>query len=186
MQRMSDNGGSNILVLHDIMPLSCPVLFPTDFYPRTAKNHASWFDNIVVNSDAVVAISKSVAEDFLGYVACEEKADQFQSAIGLEPFGRGFRNRSRPKRFPRKQHRSAPGQPHFFLSVRSLEPRKGVRIAIEAMDLLWEEGIDVGYLIAGACRYCARALVARIFSHPEYGRRLFWLDDVSNADLCHL
>lgn len=113
MQRMSDKGGSNILVLHDIMPLSCPVLFPTDFYPRTAKNHASWFDNIVVNSDAVVAISKSVAEDFLGYVACEEKADQFQSAIGLEPFGRGFRNRSRPNAFRANSIGLRPANPIF-------------------------------------------------------------------------
>ena len=30
------------------------------------------------------------------------------------------------------------------------------------------------------------ALKQRIFSHPEYGRRLFWLSNASDADLRHL
>ncbi len=185
MQRVSDKGGSNILLLHDIMPLSCPVLFPTDFYPRAAKKHVNWFDNVVVNSDAVVATSKTVAENFLGYLAKNKRPINSNLRLGWSHLGADFETAANQSLSARAASICANATP-FFLSVGSLEPRKGMRIAIEAMDLLWEEGVDVAYVIAGAYRYCARALVARIVSHPEYGRRLFWLDDVSNTDLCYL
>jgi glycosyltransferase involved in cell wall biosynthesis len=185
MQRVSDKGGYNVLVLHDMMPLSCPVLFPTDFYPRTAKQQANWFDNIVVNSDAVVTVSKCVAGDFLAYLAANKKPINANLRLGWSHLGADFETAANQPLSARAASICANATP-FFLSVGSLEPRKGVRIVLEAMDRLWEEGIDVAYVIAGAYRYCARALVAHIVSHPEYGRRLFWLDDVSNADLCHL
>jgi glycosyltransferase involved in cell wall biosynthesis len=132
-----------------------------------------------------VAISKTVAEKFLHYVAANKKQINPNLRLGWSHLGADFQFGT--DRSPSARAASiCGGSTPFFLSVGSLEPRKGLRIALEAMDLLWEKGVDVAYVIAGAYRSCARALVARIVSHPEYGRRLFWLDDVSNADLCHL
>ena len=74
----------------------------------------------------------------------------------------------------------------LLLSVSTLEPRKGYPIALDAFDKLWREGVDVRYVIVGREGWMVSALKQRIFSHPEYRRRLFWLSNASDADLRHL
>ena len=41
-----------------------------------------WFDEIVLNSDALVAVSKSAAEEFLAYVAANEKVVNPKMQVG--------------------------------------------------------------------------------------------------------
>jgi alpha-1,2-rhamnosyltransferase len=72
------------------------------------------------------------------------------------------------------------------MSVGTLEPRKAYPIALDAFERLWSEGCETRYVIVGRPGWNTRALQRRIRQHSEYGRRLFWLDNASDADLSHL
>ena len=79
------------------------------------------------------------------------------------------------------------GGPPFFLSVSTLEPKKGYTVALDAMENLWERGVDARYVIVGRYGWNTHGrLEHRIRSHPEFNKRLFWLGQISAADLRHL
>lgn len=177
---VSRSGGSNIIVLNDILPLTYPGIF--DRLP--ASNFANWMEKVVPNVDAVVAISRTVAKEFLDYITRNTSARR-DLQVGWNHLGADFEVEpgvSVSKRVADICDAATP----FFLSVSTLEPRKGFRIAIEAMDRLWAGGADVRYVIPGRYGWGTEALVERIRSHPEYNRRLFWLEGVTAVDLREL
>ncbi len=181
MERTSRRGGSNIVILHDIHPL----LYPGLFHPDNVRNCLSWFDAIVLNSDALVAVSKSAAEEFLAYVVANEKTVNPKMLVGWQHLGADFEIEIDEAPSPQIMHLCAGGAP-FFLSVSTLEPKKGYTIALDAMEHLWERGVDARYIIVGRYGWNTHALERRIRSHPEFNKRLFWLGQVSDADLQHL
>jgi alpha-1,2-rhamnosyltransferase len=148
------------------------------------RNYEVWFDRIVLASDAVVGISKSVADEFCAFVRSRERAPSRQR-VGWFHLGADFQA---PANKPpsRKAAAIRASGPPYFLSVGTIEPRKGYAVALAAFDKLWSVGVDARYVIVGRCGWHVRALQRRIVEHPQYGRRLFWLDDATDADLEHL
>jgi glycosyltransferase involved in cell wall biosynthesis len=177
---VSRSGGSNIVVLHDILPL----IYPRIFEELPASNFANWMEKVVPNVDAVVAVSKTVAEEFLDYID-RNKSARPDLQVGWNHLGADFEVESGESVSKRVAEICDDAIP-FFLTVSTLETRKGFRIAIDAMDQLWADGANVRYVIPGRYGWGAEALVERIRSHPEYNRRLFWLEGVTAVDLREL
>jgi glycosyltransferase involved in cell wall biosynthesis len=67
--------------------------------------------------------------------------------------------------------------------VGTLEPRKGHRQAIAAMERLWTDGVDASLVIIGQQGWNMDDLAKRIQEHPEHDERLFWLQGVSDEML---
>lgn len=65
--------------------------------------------------------------------------------------------------------------------VGTIEPRKGHRQVLDAMELLWAEGIRARLTILGRHGWMMEDFVARVRAHPEFGRRLV-LDDTATDD----
>ena len=70
-----------------------------------------------------------------------------------------------------------------FLTVGTLEPRKGHLQTLAAFELLWAQQIDVNLVIVGKKGWMVDALAERINNHVELGKRLFWLDGISDEYL---
>src|SRR5208282_3512109 len=79
-----------------------------------------------------------------------------------------------------------------FLMVGTIEPRKGHLHVLDAFDQLWNQGLDINLIIAGAegwrglpqnMRRTIPQILARLRSHPERGRRLFWVKGPSDEYL---
>lgn len=68
MERVSQKNGSNVVCLYDLIPL----VFPKAFAPGSVRAFEIWFEKIVLPADAVVGISKSVAEEFYACVQGRE------------------------------------------------------------------------------------------------------------------
>ena len=77
-----------------------------------------------------------------------------------------------------------------FLMVGTIEPRKGHLQTLDAFEQLWREGEQVNLVIVGnegwkplpnAERRTIPKIVARLASHPELGKRLFWLKGIDDA-----
>lgn len=176
MEEISRRGGKNVICVHDLLPLDFPVFFDRDH----VRLFANWFERMVVPSDAVVAVSKSVADHFCEYVQARGLA--WNKPVGWVHLGCDFHAPSNTRTSTEALAICADKTP-FFLSVGTLDPRKGYPIALAAFERLWNLGVNVRYVITGTKGSQTNALAHRILNHPEYGRRLFWLEQASDADL---
>jgi glycosyltransferase involved in cell wall biosynthesis len=70
--------------------------------------------------------------------------------------------------------------------VGTVEPRKGQRQALDAMELLWKKGVDANLVIVGKQGWMVDELAERLAAHPEKDCRLFWLPGVSDEMLLEL
>ncbi len=85
---------------------------------------------------------------------------------------------------PTKRARAIGEAPRpFFLSVGTLAPNKGQALSLVAFEHLWAAGVDVAFVIVGRGGWATLALQRRLRGHAEWGRRLFWFDDASDAEL---
>ena len=73
-----------------------------------------------------------------------------------------------------------------FLTVGTLEPRKGHRQTLAAFELLWAQQIDVNLVFVGKKGWMVDDLATLIDGHTEIGKRLFWLDGISDEYLGHI
>ena len=177
MRVVAERGALSVVVMYDLIP----VLYPSAF-ADVSHAFADWLDTLAVRADAVVAISKSTADDFIEYAGARWRADQ---KIGWWRLGADFKIASRHSVSSKLRAICADPLP-FFLSVGTIEPRKGYPIALAAFQRLWDDGVDARYVIVGGSGWNTRALQSRIVEHPEFDRRLFWLENVHDADLREL
>lgn len=78
------------------------------------------------------------------------------------------------------------GNAPSFLMVGTLVPRKGQSEALEAFDDLWRQGLAVNLVLIGTAGLSAGDLSTRIRTHPEFGQRLFWLEEARDELLDRL
>lgn len=171
------SGGVVVACLYDLFPL----LYPTLYTRGLVANFQVWTDQVLLQCDAIVAISHSVAESFAAYVKSIERRPRAGMRLGWWRLGADFVAESDKPVNPRVAQ-LAGGAP-FFLSVGTLEMRKGYPVALEAFERLWAEGIDASYVIVGRPGWNAAAFEGRLRGHAQMGRRLHWLSDADDADL---
>lgn len=183
MDHVARRGGSNILVLHDIHPL----LYPGLFHPENVQSFSRWFDEVAIASDALVAVSRSSAEEFLHHAIANDKSVNPEMRIGWNHPGADVDAEAEGEGAASEAAAAVcAGATPFFLSVGTLEPKKGYSIALDGFERAWADGVAARYVIVGRRGWNTRALERRILSHVEFGRRLFWFDAADGADLAHL
>lgn len=180
VQDLADAGGQLITVLYDLIPL----IHPLSVAPYMTEEFREWFERFALKSDRVICVSKSGAMDFIAYVTRSDLPTNPYLHIGWWRLGADFDDEDDFPISAAAKSVTANERP-YFLSVGTIEPRKGYPIALDAFERLWLRGVDVGYVIVGRAGWQSKALEHRIKSHWEYGRRLLWLDRASDADLRH-
>lgn len=174
-------GGEIVSCVFDLIP----ELYPHACHEVTVPRHGAWLSRALRESDAFLAISRTVAEELEAYVRARGLPHRPGLRIGW--FHCGSDISSGAPQPPRAKIAAAiAGETPVFLSVGTIEPRKGHHVAIDAFDLLWREGRDARLVFVGRRGWYEEAIVARIQRHAEYGRRLFWFDDASDAELTFL
>ncbi len=180
--RAARQAGTQVVgCLYDLIPLR----FPAAAEAANGRAFAAWFEKVLLECGAIVCISKSVAEDFVAYLRETGRAAPESFRIGWWPLGADFGVPAEAAPSPAARELAGSQRP-FFMSVGTLEPRKAYPVALDAFEKLWAQGCDASYVIVGRRGWNTRALERRILRHAEYGRRLFWLDNASDADLFHL
>ncbi|CAM2165660.1 Glycosyl transferase family 1 [Burkholderia orbicola] len=67
--------------------------------------------------------------------------------------------------------------------VGTVEPRKGHDQVLGAVEELWQRGFDVVLVVAGRQGWNVESFASRLRAHPENGKRIIWLEDVSDSQL---
>ena len=167
-------------VIHDLLPVLRPDCFPAD----KKEDHARWL-NTVAQLDGVIAVSRAVADELQAWLAAHGPERLRPLKIAWWHLGADIELPTAKRGLPRDASkvldrlRSAPA----FLMVGTIEPRKGHAQALSAFELLWSAGVDVRLVLVGKQGWMVDDFVKRMVRHPELGRRLFWLEGISDEYL---
>jgi len=179
--RIRAEGGEIVACIFDLIP----ELYPHACHEATVPRYRAWLRKALVESDAFLAISRTVAGELADYVAASGLPHRPGLKIGWFQCGADL---SAPAtQAPREKiAASVGGGAPVFLMVGTIEPRKGHRVAMQAFDALWRNGVDARLVIVGRRGWFEEAIIAAIRSHAEFGERLFWFDDVDDGELSYL
>jgi glycosyltransferase involved in cell wall biosynthesis len=177
---MRRGGGRIVVCVHDVIP----ALYPAACHERTSTLFRPWLDDVVRNADGVLTVSRASLDDLLGFI-CEHELPHrpglslawFHNASRFDPKADAVASERAKKLF-------ADGAP-VFLCVGTFEPRKGQKVAIEAFERLWAQGKEWRLVFIGRRGWFDHALAARVGEHPQFDRKLFWFDDVDDAELSY-
>lgn len=167
-------------MVYDLLCVRMPEHFP----PGSAEGFAPWL-SVVAESDGAVCISKAVADDLAEWTKEREPLRQRPFKIDWFHLGADIHKTHSTHGLPPdasatlNQLRVRPS----FLMVGTLEPRKGHGQVLDAFDQLWRSGLAVNLVIVGKQGWMVQELVARLGTHPELNRCLFWLDGISDEYL---
>lgn len=174
-------GGEIVTCVFDLIP----ELYPHACHEVTVPRYRAWLRRALMESNAFLAISRTVADELAEYVESERLPHRPGLKIGW--FHCGSDLAAAASAMPRAKIAAAvAGAAPTFLTVGTIEPRKGHRLALQAFEALWAEAADARLIIVGRRGWFEDAVVAEIRRHPEFGRRLFWFEDVEDAELSYL
>ena len=179
--RMRAEGGEVVTCVFDLIP----ELYPHACHEVTVPRYRAWLRAALIESDAFLAISRTVADELADYVVASGLPHRAGLRIGW--FHCGADIAAAAPAAPREKIAAAvEGPSPAFLMVGTLEPRKGHRVALDAFERLWDEGVDARLVIVGRRGWFEEAIAAAITCHVEFGRRLFWFSDADDGDLSFL
>lgn len=173
-----------VFVVYDMLPVIRPELFP----PEIAPLALGWIRTVAEIADGVACISRTVADELYEWLGKTNPQRLQPLSLGFFHLGADLQATLPSKGLPDNAQellaklRVRPS----FLMVGTIEPRKGHRQALAAMERLWVEGLDINLVIVGNQGWMMDDLAQRIRQHPERDRRLFWLQGISDEMLEHV
>ena len=184
LEQFKQRGGQVYFVVYDLLPVLRPDVFPegTDAY------FADWLATIGAVADGLVCISRAVADELATWLAAHPPQRAAPLHLGYfhlgADIGASAPSFGMPDDAPAvlAEVRARPS----LIMVGTVEPRKGQLQALDAFELLWQEGQEVNLVIVGKQGWMMDALARRLREHRELGRRLFWLPGVSDEMLLAL
>jgi glycosyltransferase involved in cell wall biosynthesis len=69
--------------------------------------------------------------------------------------------------------------------VGTLSPRKQQALVLDAIDQLWGSGVKASLCYVGSRGWHSEGFFRRVQSHAQFGRSLFWRDDLNDAELAY-
>jgi glycosyltransferase involved in cell wall biosynthesis len=178
-QKMRNHGVKIQFVVYDLLA----ILLPQYVAKAAPKAHSQWL-KIVAQSDGVICISKSVAEELKGWLINDavKTSQSFEINwfhLGVDSaFNSSYSDQSlcheKIETLNLLKSRSS------FLCVSTIEPRKGHAQTLAAFEILWSQGNDINLVFVGKQGWLVDELIGRLEDHPEIGKRLFWFKEIDD------
>lgn len=167
-------------VVYDLLPVSLPQTFPEG----AREWHQRWLETIS-RFDGLACISRAVADEMTGWLASHTPARQRPIAVNWFHLGAEVDPSESTRGLPANAQAvlSAMQVARGFLMVGTIEPRKGHAQALRAFELLWQQGSDARLVIVGKQGWMVDKFVHELRTHAELGKRLFWLEGISDGHL---
>lgn len=189
LREMKNQGVQLFSMVHDILPLTMPRFFPEG----SDKMHLDWLTT-VLEMNGCICVSKSVADELSWWIAQNAPSKSIPFRIEWSHHGADIDTSAPSTGLPpdAEDVLAAISKTPSFLMVGTIEPRKGHLQTIEAFTGLWEAGEDINLIIVGKegwkdlpqeMRRTIPEIVSRLKNHPERGKRLFWLEGISDEYL---
>ena len=180
---MQARGVSVQFIVYDILPLTHREYFSPGVYQHFFNwvETISLFEKLLCISDT----TRGEIERFL-QVFFPERLDDIELHSFL--LGNEITDEDASKGEPKNAEkiRGLMKLNQLYLTVGTLEPRKGHEETLKVFDLLWSRGDKVAIVFVGKKGWEIDELVRKIKNHRMFGRQLFWLDDCSDEFLIEI
>jgi glycosyltransferase involved in cell wall biosynthesis len=173
-------GGCVYTTLYDLIP----VLDRGAAAPSMTQIYIDWLRAVLVESDGIIAISRTVAEQLIEFLESWRWPARAGLKIGYAHIGSDFAPAAHPQPSPAMQAAFADSAP-AYLVVGTIEPRKGHVFALEAFEKLWAQGFVGRLIFVGRPGWNVAQLEARMRAHAQKGTKFFWFDDCGDEDLAY-
>ena len=174
LPRLRAQGIHPVVLVADVMP----ELFPDWFDDAHRRRFGEWLRAHLAGSELFICVSHRTEEDLLTVAERAGVARTLETVV--VPLGADFPvDDPVPVALPAEVGR-------FLLTVGTLEPNKNQALVLDAFDQLHRRHDDLGLVLVGRQGWMVEGLVSRIRHHPEFGRRLLWLDGIDDASLAWL
>lgn len=168
-------------LVYDLLPIELADLFKDS---GAKELHEQWL-TLIAATDEAICISKATAEAYHSWLKNNlvEMAPGF--TINWVHIGGDIEGSNPSLGMPHDAEMvlNSIRQRTTFLCVSTIEPRKKQQQILEAVELLWQQGIDVNLVFVGKAGWKTEDLTDRLHSHQEINKRLFWLQGISDEYL---
>jgi len=189
-QQLRDIGVCIHVVAYDLLPMKMPEMFP----PGASEDHAIWLNAIIRVADGIICISQTVMNDLVEMLKDDLGSRLRHISVGWFHLGADIESSAPTHGLPKNSNqvlKQLVARPSFLM-VGTIEPRKGHLQTLAAFEKLWQEGVDCNLVIVGKegwkslsqeMRRTIPKIVDALRGHPELGKRLFWLENISDEYL---
>lgn len=165
-------------VIYDLLPIRIPEYF-VEGGPAWFEN---WFNKAIEQSDAFLCISAATANDVQRYLAEREvdsppKVSHWHHGSDMPTRTFGSNNEALPNPLQAQE---------YLIMVGTIEPRKLHALAVDAMELLWQQGSKLKLCIAGKPGWMVEEFIESVRSHPRLNKQLVFAEDKSDNELAQL
>jgi glycosyltransferase involved in cell wall biosynthesis len=167
-------------VIYDLLP----VLRPDVFVDGARDGFLPWLKT-VAQFDSAVCISRAVADELQMWLQSHGPKRERPFVVQWFHLGAAVENNVPSTGMPAEapQMLEVLHNQSSFLMVGTIEPRKGHAQALSAFESLWEQGINANLVLVGKQGWMVESLIERLCNHSEQGKRLFWLEGISDEYL---
>lgn len=168
-------------LVHDLLPIQLSNLFNDD---EAKQLHEQWL-SMITATDGAICVSKATADAFNEWIDTNNIFCTPGFHIAWVHNGGDLEGSMPSTGLPKDADDilSKIRQYPTFLTVSTLEPRKGQDLLFSAVQVLWEQGHDINLVLVGKQGWKVDGLANQLREHPENGKRLFWLEGISDEYL---
>lgn len=177
VKRANANGAVIGAVIYDLLPLQDPA----SFTPHQSRLFQTWWNSALEHAGFFAAISASIFQDLQTFGGRELRGGSFRLGVDFSPSAEIGEVRDDVFQIFPDPHPSSTRE--RYLSVGTLSPRKNQGWILDVFDKLWSAGVDASLCFAGHRGWDSAALLERFHRHPLWNRKLFWRDDLTDAEL---
>lgn len=184
LRNHAQRGLQIFFVVYDLLPVLKRDYFASELYPVFKE----WYDQITYIAHGLVCISRAVADELKDWLDQQQPKRVWPLKIGYFHLGADISASQPTTGIAKEEQRilSSLQEKITFLTVGTVEPRKGHAQVLDAMERLWEQGGDVSLVIVGKQGWKVEQLLERFRQHPENGEHLIWFENASDELLLKL
>lgn len=178
-QDLRNKGVQVKFCVYDLLCISLPHYF----VDGAKESFSNWLD-VISENDGAICISKSVADELETWISSKKASSLRKFDISHFRLGANI-NQVATTGFPTDFETTlkAISANNSFIVVGTLEPRKGHQQTLEAFESLWEGGHNLNCVFVGKQGWMMEDLAHKIKSHVQFGKKLFWLEGISDEYL---
>lgn len=172
-------GGEVAVFYHDIIPLR----FPQTCGEGMPRAFRAWTDFAVLHADFFICNSRATADDLAAWIDENQLPRRSRQRFGFVHLGSDVVESEGERQVRGEIEQLFTPGVRTFVAVGTLEPRKDHATLLKAFEAAWDDGLQANLLIVGKNGWGADELAARIRGSRHFNRRLFWPENVSDAEL---
>lgn len=182
LEKLKKKGSMILPVIHDLIPLTHPQ-FNSEFYN---SKFVDCFYELMNLSEGAITISKAGKADLTSAIARILLKSGNPFPVEYFYHGSDLEKDMDPDLTVRSSIVSLISEKRLYLSVGTIEPRKGYETILDAFSQLWQKEVNISLCIIGKVGGASDKIIKKIYNNAYLNKHLFVFHDINDAELVYL